>query len=93
MNGSAEIVVDPPLLEAMAINGRPPQLATLVRVEEAFYHCGKAMIRSRMWQPEEWGEIEGLPSYAQALVDHAKSQETLEQVQERIDNNEKNRLY
>ena len=93
VSGTAEIVVDPPLLNAMAVNGRAPQLATLVRVEEAFYHCGKAMIRSRMWQPDEWGDIDGIPSYAQALIDHANPPETVEEMQEKIDNNERNRLY
>jgi len=46
VSGSAQIVRDPPLLQSMAVDGRTPILATLVRVEEAFYHCAKAMIRS-----------------------------------------------
>ena len=41
VNGTAELVRDLPLRESMAINGRVPELAVLVRVEEAFYHCGK----------------------------------------------------
>ncbi|MEM7254667.1 MAG: pyridoxamine 5'-phosphate oxidase family protein [Pseudomonadota bacterium] len=93
VGGSAQIVVDPPLLESMTVNGRPPQLATLVRVETAFYHCGKAMIRSRMWKPDEWGDIGGLPSYAQALIDHANPPETLEEMQDLLDKNERDRLY
>jgi len=93
VSGSAQIVRDPPLLQSMAVDGRAPLLATLVRVEEAFYHCSKAMIRSRMWTPDQWPDIDGLPSYAQALIDHGKLSRSLSYVQEVIDRNERERLY
>ena len=31
--------------------GRTPQLAIVVRVEQAYGHCGRALIRSRLWDP------------------------------------------
>lgn len=92
VNGRASLARDPDLLEAMAVEGKPPVLAMLVRVEEAFFHCGKAMIRSGMWEPERWGSIDGLPSYAQALKDHART-DSLETLQEIVERNEKHRLY
>jgi PPOX class probable FMN-dependent enzyme len=70
VSGSAQVVMDEDLLKSMEVNGRIPELALLVRVKEAFFHCGKSLIRSRMWQPDWWGSIDGLPSYAQALEDH-----------------------
>ena len=70
-----------------------PDLALLVRVEEAMFHCGKSIIRSRMWQPEKWESIEGLPTYAQALKDHADSPDSLEELETRIEYNETDRLY
>ena len=93
VSGSAQIVKDEELLESMAIKNRRPQLAILVRVEEAFFHCGKAMIRSGMWRPEDWGSIEGLPTYAQAVLDHARPPESLEELKDRFDKNERERLY
>jgi PPOX class probable FMN-dependent enzyme len=93
VSGSAKIVRDSQLLESMAINGRVPALAILVRVEEAFYHCGKAMIRSRMWQPDQWPDIEGLPSYAQALLDHGHLSRSLTDLEELVTRNERERLY
>lgn len=92
VNGRASLARDPDLLEAMAVEGKPPVLAMLVRVEEAFFHCGKAMIRSGMWEPERWGSIDGLPSYAQALKDHART-DSLETLQAIVERNEKHRLY
>lgn len=31
-------------------------LAIRVEVEEVFFHCAKAFLRSRLWRPETWGE-------------------------------------
>lgn len=56
VNGSAEITRDPALLERLAVKGRPALLCTRIHVEECFLHCGKALIRSKLWQPEHWQE-------------------------------------
>lgn len=93
VNGSARIVRDQALRERMAINGRVPEFAILVRVEEAFYHCGKAVIRSRLWQPLEAAPVEGLPTYAQALIEHAKLDRPLDEMERLMKGNEENRLY
>ena len=93
VSGSAQVVRDAPLLDSMAVNGRAPQLAILVRVEDAFWHCGKAMIRSRMWQPGEWPDIDGLPSYAQALLDHGNLSRSLAELEEVVAHNEREHLY
>jgi PPOX class probable FMN-dependent enzyme len=93
VNGSAQIVRDPGLLETMAVNDRVPVIATLVRVEEAFFHCGKAMIRSGMWEPESWGDIEGLSTYAEAVMDHARPSRSLSELERIFARNETDRLY
>ena len=51
------------------------------------------MIRSRMWEPDRWGPIDGLPTYAQALKDHTKVQTDLQELERRMANNETDRLY
>ena len=93
VNGSAQIVRDPGLLDTMAVNDRVPVIATLVRVEEAFFHCGKAMIRSGMWEPESWGDIEGLSTYAEAVMDHAQPSRSLGELEGIFARNETDRLY
>ena len=71
VNGSARLTSDPELLERLAVDGKPALMATVVDVEEAFFHCGKAMIRSGLWSApdeaestrrpiaEQFGEITG----------------------------------
>lgn len=93
VSGTAQIATDDDLLETMAVQGKRPDLAMVVRVKEAFFHCGKSMIRSGLWEPERWGPIDGLPTYAQALKDHGKLSITVSEMEQRIVNNEVNRLY
>lgn len=54
VNGGAEITRDPELLQRLAARGKPATLATRVRVEECFFHCGKAFIRAKLWEPASW---------------------------------------
>lgn len=93
VSGNALIVRDPDLLADMAVNEKVPDLALVVRVEEAMFHCGKAILRSRMWQPEEWGSIEGLPTYGQALKDHGNLPDPIEDLEAMVVRNETQRLY
>ena len=81
------------ILAAMVVNGKKPDLALLVRVREAFFHCGKAMIRSGMWEPERWASVDGLPSYAQALKDHGNLHDPLWDLERRVKANETDQLY
>jgi hypothetical protein len=51
------------------------------------------MIRSGLWEPERWGSIDGLPTYAQALKDHGKLSTALPEIEQRIVHSEVHRLY
>lgn len=93
VSGVAQLVRDPELLESMAVNGKLPDLGLLVRVHEAFFHCGKSMIRSGMWEPDRWGSIDGLPSYARALKDHCNLPHELSDIERNLASNETDRLY
>lgn len=61
VKGRAVLSRDPALLDALAAQGKPALLCTRVQVEECFFHCGKAMIRSRMWQPDQWATYDDAP--------------------------------
>jgi hypothetical protein len=54
INGRATIVRDAPFLDDMVVRGHRPTLALLVDVEEVFFHCSKAFLRSKAWQPDTW---------------------------------------
>ena len=50
--GRAMIVRDSDIRSAMAENGRVPELALIVTVERAFFHCGKCITRSNLWDEQ-----------------------------------------
>lgn len=56
VNGRAELTRNPELLQRLASRGRPAVLAVRITVEECFFHCGKAFIRSKLWEPESWDD-------------------------------------
>lgn len=56
VNGTAELTADPEILERLSARGKPAVLAIRVHVEECFFHCAKAFIRSQLWKPESWPE-------------------------------------
>ena len=62
VNGRAMVLQDEELLAESAVEGKAPQLGILVRIEEAYTQCSKALIRSDLWNPEKHIEREKLPS-------------------------------
>ena len=92
--GTGQIVTDPDLLATMAGAERPPILALVVTINEVMFHCGKSVIRAKLWAPGEWPDIEGLASYAECLGDQATSDETVAQMEARFGSwHDGNELY
>jgi PPOX class probable FMN-dependent enzyme len=84
VSGTGQIVTDPDLLSTMAVVERPPRLALVVTIDEIMFHCGKSVIRSKLWSPSEWPDIQGLASYAECLGDQTTSDETVTQMEARF---------
>ena len=89
IGGRAEVVRDAAVLESLNAQGKVPALALAVHVDEAFFHCSKCMIRSHLWQHEQWAALDGLPTLAETMRDAAPV-EVLESV---IKDDEEQRLY
>jgi len=69
INGTASVVTDPGLLEPLAAGGKVPASGLLIRVDEAFLHCAKALIRSKLWEPESRIDRGSFPSMGRMLAD------------------------
>jgi len=79
--GEARIVRDERLRETMAVNRRVPALALVVYVERVFLHCPKAILRSKLWQPDAWPDSRGTASIGQAMIAHGKLGVTEEELE------------
>lgn len=66
INGTAKIVSDADYFDVLAVKGKRPILALEVAVDEVFFHCAKAFLRSEAWDPSTWNPS-ALPSVAQLL--------------------------
>ncbi|MEI7055675.1 pyridoxamine 5'-phosphate oxidase family protein [Nocardioides sp. CCNWLW239] len=54
INGRARLVSDAPFFDEMAVKGKRPILALVVDIDDIFFHCAKAFLRSGLWDPETW---------------------------------------
>lgn len=54
INGTAELVRDAPFFDELVVQGHRPELAVVVHVEQVFFHCSKAFLRSELWEPHTW---------------------------------------
>ena len=64
INGTARVVADADYFDTMMVQGKRPILALEIDVEEVFFHCAKAFLRSDAWQPDTWNPT-AVPSVAQ----------------------------
>ncbi|RAP73769.1 MSMEG_1061 family FMN-dependent PPOX-type flavoprotein [Paenibacillus montanisoli] len=70
INGRAQMIRNEALLQSMALNGRQPQFAVKVTVEECFIHCPRALKSSDVWKTESWLERTELPNVQRIFEDH-----------------------
>jgi len=54
VNGTARVLSEASWFDDLCVQGRRPLLALEVTVEEVFFHCGKAFLRSQLWNPTSW---------------------------------------
>ncbi|MCL1872400.1 MAG: pyridoxamine 5'-phosphate oxidase family protein [Promicromonosporaceae bacterium] len=54
INGQARVLRDAPYAERMAVRGSVPTFVVEVAVEQVFFHCSKAFLRSKTWDPDTW---------------------------------------
>jgi len=62
VNGRASISVDPELMQSFAVNGKLPRCVLVVRIESIFFHCSKAIVRSKLWDEAAKVDRKRLPS-------------------------------
>jgi uncharacterized protein len=69
VNGTARLLNDEELCKRFAVQGRAARAVLEVTALEVFFHCGKSLIRSRVWEPAQWPDRTGLASLGSVLAD------------------------
>lgn len=78
INGSAHISTDDEYLKYFKNDKHPPKSCIVVNVEEAFLHCAKAFMRSKLWDPNSQINRTEFPTMGEMLKDHLKTDEPAE---------------
>lgn len=93
LNGRAVLSEDEGLLAGMAVKGKVPKLAIVVSVEEVFFHCAKAIKRSKLWHDDARVERGDFPTMGQIVRDLRAPKESVEDLEALIQGVYRDELY
>jgi PPOX class probable FMN-dependent enzyme len=68
VNGRAQVSVDPDLLASFQVDGKAPRTVVVMTVDEIYFQCARAIVRSDLWNPDKRVDPKTLPSPGQILA-------------------------
>jgi PPOX class probable FMN-dependent enzyme len=94
VNGRACVIRDEEVLAPMAVEGKRSLVGIVVEVQECFFQCGKAVIRSRLWDACAAARESPLSGFAEILNDQTRIEgQTVESLRRMIEDSYRNNLY
>ena len=93
VNGKASVTTDPALLEPCTVQGKVPRSGILVTAEEVYFHCGKALIRSDLWNPEKMLKHSDFPSLGRIIAEQIGDGRPIEESERYTAESYRTRLY
>jgi len=51
VNGRAHLTIDPVVLESFAVDGKAPRSVIVIAIDEMYFQCARAIVRSELWNP------------------------------------------
>lgn len=67
VNGRAEIDVDAELCASFAVDGKPPRSVIVLHVDEVYFQCARAIVRSELWNATRHVDPRSLPTPGEIL--------------------------
>jgi len=75
VNGVAHVSIDEDLLASFKEQGKAPRSVIVIKVEAAYFQCGRAVIRSKMWNNTTHVDPKTLPSAGDMIAATTKGAE------------------
>jgi uncharacterized protein len=69
VNGRAHISTDADLLASFAVKEKAPRSVIVMTVDEMYFQCARAIVRSDLWNPDKRVDPRTLPTPGQILAD------------------------
>ena len=68
INGSAQVNIDESVLKSFAVDGKPPRSVVIIHIEEVYFQCARAIVRSDLWNPDRFIKPDAIPTAGQILA-------------------------
>jgi PPOX class probable FMN-dependent enzyme len=68
VNGRAQVSIEPALLDSFVMDGKAPRSVLVITVDTVYFQCGRALVRSALWDPAHHRDARDLPSAGQILA-------------------------
>jgi PPOX class probable FMN-dependent enzyme len=60
VNGRAQVCVNPDLLASFKVEGKAPRTVIVMTIDEIYFQCARAIVRSELWNPDKRGRPQDL---------------------------------
>ena len=73
VNGRAYLSIDPELLASFKVEGKAPRSVMVMNVDEIYFQCARAIVRSDLWNPDKRIDPKTLPTPGQILAEMSEN--------------------
>lgn len=75
INGQAHIAADPDMLKSFAVDGKAPRSVIVLRIEDVYFQCARAVARADLWNAEKHADLASLPTPGDILAVQSAGEE------------------
>ncbi len=96
INGSATVVTDAEILERFRYRDKLPVSVIIVEIRETYFHCAKAIIRSKLWQADAQVDRSAMPGMGEIImtqIDPSKNKDEIKIIDKLIEEANQSTLY
>jgi PPOX class probable FMN-dependent enzyme len=73
VNGRARVSADADLLASFKVDGKAPRTVIVMTVDEIYFQCARAIVRSDLWNPDRRVDPKSLPTPGQILAEMSEN--------------------
>lgn len=73
-NGRAHLSIDPDLLASFEVEGKAPRSVIVMQIDELYFQCARAIVRSELWNPARHIDTSTLPTPGEILASMTENQ-------------------
>ena len=73
VNGHAQVSADPVLLNSFRMEDKAPRTVIVMTVQEIYFQCARAIVRSDLWNPDKRVDPKTLPTPGQILAEMSEN--------------------